>query len=44
VHDGRVTLSGAVDSWGERRDVLAAARSTPGVKHVDDRLRVQPYA
>jgi osmotically-inducible protein OsmY len=42
VHDGTVTLSGDVHSWAERKSVLAAARFTPGVRAVEDRLRTQP--
>jgi len=33
-----VILEGAVGSWLERRAVLGAARGTPGVKRVEDRL------
>lgn len=42
VHDGTVTLTGTVHTWAERKSVLAAARFTPGVRSVDDRLRVEP--
>jgi osmotically-inducible protein OsmY len=42
VHDGRVTLSGHVHSWPEKEAVLGAARFTPGVSAVDDRLRIEP--
>jgi osmotically-inducible protein OsmY len=42
VKDGVVTLTGAVHSWAERKSVVAAARFTPGVQEVDDRLSVQP--
>ena len=38
VHDGIATLTGSVRSWAERRSVLGAARSTPGVRIVEDRL------
>jgi osmotically-inducible protein OsmY len=38
VHNGIVTLTGSVYSWSERRSVLGAARSTPGVHAVEDRL------
>jgi osmotically-inducible protein OsmY len=38
VHDGIATLTGSVYSWSERRSVLGAARSTPGVRAVEDRL------
>jgi osmotically-inducible protein OsmY len=42
VDDGAVTLSGKVDSWADRAAVIAAARSTRGVRSVDDHLRVGP--
>lgn len=44
VHDGRVSLSGVVHSWAEREAVIGAARGTPGVRAVDDHLRIEPYA
>lgn len=40
ISDGRVTVEGVVHSWAEREAVLGAARSTPGVKSVDSRLRI----
>jgi osmotically-inducible protein OsmY len=42
VRDGTVTLTGPVHSWAERQSVLAAARFTPGVRAVEDRLRTEP--
>ena len=42
VRDGTVTLTGAVHSWAERKSVLSAARFTPGVRAVEDHLRVEP--
>lgn len=42
IEDGRVTLSGSVESAGERQAVLEAARATPGVRDVLDRLCVEP--
>jgi osmotically-inducible protein OsmY len=42
VRDGIVTLTGSVHSWAERKSVVAAARFTPGVREVDDRLRTEP--
>jgi len=42
VADGCVTLSGRVQSWGERRAVLGAVSHAAGVLRVDDRLRVDP--
>lgn len=41
IHGDAVVLSGRVASWRERRAVLGAARGTPGVRRVDDRLRIQ---
>ena len=41
VKDGTVTLTGTVDSWAERKSVVAAARFTPGVQAVEDRLRTE---
>jgi osmotically-inducible protein OsmY len=38
VHDGTVTLTGPVHSWAERKSIVAAARFTPGVRAVEDRL------
>ena len=42
VHEGKVILSGAVHSWAERQLVVGAAKGTPGVRIVDDRLRIEP--
>ena len=42
VHAGAVTLTGTVHTWAERKSVLAAVRFTPGVRSVDDRLRIEP--
>jgi osmotically-inducible protein OsmY len=36
-----VVLSGVVASWRERRAVLGAAKGTPGVRRIDDRLRIE---
>jgi osmotically-inducible protein OsmY len=44
VRDGVVTLTGAVHSWAERKSIVAAARFTPGVREVQDRLRTEPVA
>jgi osmotically-inducible protein OsmY len=40
VHDGKVTLSGTVPSWSEKQTVVGAATCTPGVRSVDDKLRI----
>ncbi len=40
VQDGTVTLTGPVHSWSERQAVIGAARFSPGVRAVNDRLRI----
>jgi osmotically-inducible protein OsmY len=42
--DGRVTLSGRVRSWTEKNAVIGAAKGTPGVRSVEDQLRIDPYS
>ena len=42
VHDGRVTVSGSVHSWAEHQVAVGAVKGTPGVRSVDDHLRVEP--
>jgi osmotically-inducible protein OsmY len=44
VKAGEVNLTGVVHSWVEREAVIGAARATPGVRRVEDRLRIEPYA
>lgn len=44
VHDGSVSISGVVHSWAEKRAVIGAATGTPGVRSVEDHLRIQPYS
>jgi osmotically-inducible protein OsmY len=44
VCEGRVTLSGSVHSWAEKEAVFGAAKGTPGVRSVEDRLEIKPYA
>jgi osmotically-inducible protein OsmY len=39
--DGKVILSGNVPSWAERNAVEGAVRGTPGVRQVDNQLRIQ---
>ena len=41
IHEGHVILSGVVHSWAERRSVVGAAKKTPGVRSIDDRLRIE---
>ena len=45
VKDGRaeVILTGAAHSWAERQAAIAAAGATPGVRSVQDHLRVEPW-
>lgn len=40
--EGRVTLRGTVRSVHQRRTAVEIARSVPGVRGVDDQLRVDP--
>jgi osmotically-inducible protein OsmY len=42
VRDGIASLTGTVHTWAERKSVLAAVRFTPGVRSVEDRLRIEP--
>ena len=42
VRDGTVILTGAVHTWADRKAVVAAARFTPGVRAVEDRLVTEP--
>jgi osmotically-inducible protein OsmY len=40
--EGRVTLRGTVRSFHQRRTAVEVARSVPGVRAVDDQLRLDP--
>lgn len=40
VYDGRVSITGEVDNWDERVAVERAAWATPGVRMVEDHLRI----
>ena len=40
--DGVVTLRGPIDSSEDRTTLASLAESVPGVRHVDDRLQVEP--
>lgn len=42
VDDGIVTLSGAVGTWAEKRALMGLISHTPGVRAVNDRVRVGP--
>ena len=44
IVDGRVTLSGVIRSWAEHEAAVGAAGATPGVREVDDRLRIEPWS
>jgi osmotically-inducible protein OsmY len=44
VLNGQVVLTGTVQSWAEKEIVIGAVRGTPGVRAVDDRLRIEPRA
>jgi osmotically-inducible protein OsmY len=41
--EGTVRLTGQVRSWAEKRATLAAARFSPGVRSVEDRLAINPW-
>lgn len=43
VENDVVTLTGHVHSWRDRRAVVGAAAHAPGVRSIEDRLRVDPY-
>jgi len=43
VDQGRVTLTGTVYNWGERREADRVASETPGVRSIDNRLEVPGY-
>lgn len=43
VADNHVTLTGAVNSWEEKKAILGAVSHTPGVAAVHDHLFIDPY-
>jgi osmotically-inducible protein OsmY len=43
VHDGIVKLTGTVRSWREKRAAIGSVSHAPGVRAVEDHLRIQPY-
>ncbi len=43
VDQGEVTLTGAVNSWEEKRAIMGAITHTPGVTVVHDHLFIDPY-
>ena len=42
VHDGSVKVNGTVHNWAERGVVIGAVKGTPGVRAVEDGLRIGP--
>jgi osmotically-inducible protein OsmY len=44
VDGGTVTLSGSVHSWAEKNALERLVTYSPGVKHIDNRVVVDPYA
>ena len=40
VHEGKVVLTGRVDSWNERAEAERATWSVPGVTSVEDRIAI----
>jgi osmotically-inducible protein OsmY len=42
VDEGDVKVFGTVRSWAEREAVIGAAKGTPGVRSVQDKLRIEP--
>jgi osmotically-inducible protein OsmY len=43
VNEGEVTLSGAVNSWGEKKAILGIVSHAPGVTAVHDHLLIDAY-
>ena len=43
VRDGAVNLWGRVHSWQEKRAVIGSISHAPGVTHLKDHLRIDPY-
>lgn len=43
IDDGTVTLSGKVRSWLEKDAVVGAIGHAPGVRTVNDKLRIEPW-
>jgi osmotically-inducible protein OsmY len=42
LHDGEVKLSGAVNSWAEKRAILGVVSHAPGVRAVHENLFIDP--
>lgn len=43
VEEGKVTLTGAVKSWDEKKAILGAVSHAPGITAVHDHLFIDPY-
>ena len=43
VKDGEVDIYGRVHSWQERKAVVGSIVPTPGVRKINDKLRIDPY-
>lgn len=43
MNDGAVELSGRVHNWQEKMAILGAVEFAPGVRKVEDHLRIDPY-
>ena len=43
VKDGEVSLYGRIHSWPERNAVVGSISHAPGVKKINDNLRIDPY-
>jgi osmotically-inducible protein OsmY len=41
VHNGRVTLSGEVQSWAEKRAIIGLVSHAPGVRYLEDHLAIK---
>jgi len=41
VEDGKVILTGEAPSWAERNAIVGAVKGTPGVRKVENRLRIR---
>lgn len=44
IEDGRVTLTGKVHSWLEKDAVVGVVGHAPGVRTVNDKLRIEPWS
>jgi osmotically-inducible protein OsmY len=42
IHDGHVKVLGTVRTWVEKEAVMGAAKGTPGVRSVEEALRIDP--